>query len=93
MKKKKLIQENKEQHVGSSVFVLVGFATFLLMFISLGEGRSFRTNKLEANQITTESGAMMSKENHQFISTYMPYFEEFALHYNYEYSDYENYIQ
>lgn len=85
--------KEKEQHIGSSLFVLVGFATFLLMFISLGEGKSFRTNKLESNQVTTDSGVIMTKENHQFISTYMPYFEEFALHYNYEYSNYENYIQ
>lgn len=93
MKKAKTQEKGKEQHVGSSLFVLVGFATFLLMFISLGEGRSFRTNKMQANQVTTDSGITMTKENQQFISAYMPYFEEFALHYNYEYSNYENYIQ
>jgi|GEM_PF-2414753 hypothetical protein len=88
MKKK----ANTKQHVGSSAFVLVGFATFFLMFISLGEGRSFRTNRLDT-QVTTKSGASISKENQEFINTYMPHFEDFALHYNYEYSSYENYIR
>ena len=89
MKKK---ESTKKQHVGGSAFVLVGFATFFLMFMSLGDGLSFRTNRADS-KVTTQSGAVISKENQEFINTYMPNFEDFALDYNQEYSSYQNYIR
>lgn len=90
---KKASHENKDQHVGSSVFVLVGFTTFFIMFLSLGNSTSFRAFKTNTEQVTTESGLIISKQNDEFINTYMPYFEQFALDYNHEYSNYENYMK
>ncbi len=70
------LQEEKKS--SGAILVVVGFVVFILAFLSLGTGESFREERLASAVGLGWKGDLGEMTSEKFIELYMPYFEYFA---------------